>query len=75
MNIMTFILTTTMIWIVVFFLMLPFSVKMPKKVKIGNSDSAPEVHYLGYKILISFLLSVVLAIIYWYIFYGRFSSL
>jgi predicted secreted protein len=69
MNIMTFILTISMFWIVIFFILLPMNIKSARKVKVGNDPSAPEIHYLKQKFYISILLSVVLALLYWYIFY------
>ncbi len=71
MNIMTFILTVIMIWIVLIFLVLPFALQMPKKIIIGNADSAPEKHYLMQKIFITLFISIVIAIIYWYIVYYK----
>jgi predicted secreted protein len=71
MNIMTFILTVSMIWIFIFLLILPFKIKVSLENKVGNDPSAPQIHYLKEKFYISILLSVVLAILYWYIFYFK----
>lgn len=69
MGLMNLILLTTMIWIILFFISLPIFIKMPDKVKIGNSTSAPEKHYLPIKILSTFLISIFLTIIINYSFY------
>lgn len=69
MNIMTFILTITMTWIVLFFIALPIAVKMPDKVQKGNADSAPEKHFIFAKSIITFLLALIISILHWYIFY------
>lgn len=67
MNIITFIITVTIIWSVVLFIILPIGVKIPDKVEIGHADSAPENPQIGLKTLISFIISVVLTLVFWYL--------
>jgi len=69
MNIMTFILTITIVWIILFLISLPIAIKMPKIVEKGNADSAPEIHYMAQKIFISLVLAIVISVIYWYCVY------
>lgn len=71
---MTFILTVTMTWIILIFISLPLFLKSQEKVLKGNEEGAPEVHYFIEKLLVTFLLSIVFAGIYFYIFYFRLSA-
>ena len=73
MNIMTIILTVTMIWMILIFISLPLFLKKPEKVQKGNDEGAPEVHYFKEKLLVTFLLSILFAGIYFYLFYLRLS--
>ncbi len=72
MNIMTFILTVTMVWIILALIFLPIAIRMPKNIQKGNAESAPEVHYIVEKILISLVLAIVISLIYWYCTYTNF---
>ncbi|MES2214750.1 MAG: DUF1467 family protein [Pseudomonadota bacterium] len=67
MSIMSIILTFTVIWIVVIFIVLPIGIKMPKNFEKGHADSAPEKHYVGLKLIITFCISLVLTAVYWLI--------
>ncbi len=64
---MTFILMTTMCWMIIFFLILPFGVQIEDKIEKGHADSAPKRHYLKAKTIISLLLSMVIAGSYCYL--------
>jgi predicted secreted protein len=66
MNLMTFILTITMIWIILLFISLPLGLKMPEEIQKGNCDGAPEKHYLFAKIFVTFFISILLSGIYFY---------
>lgn len=61
MNIMNFILAVTMLWVVLFFISVPLFLKMPDKQEVGHAIGAPEKHYFGFKILVTFLISVLIA--------------
>lgn len=61
---MTFILLVFIIWLIAFFIILPIGNQVPKKVIKGHADSAPAKHYLGYKIIFSFVVSLLLAFIF-----------
>ena len=50
------------IWVVLFFTLLPIGNIAPKKIQKGCADSAPEKHYLGYKLLLSLAVSIILAL-------------
>ena len=63
---MTFILTVTIIWVVLLFMTLPFFVHVPNQQPKGHASSAPEHPYFGTKILISLILSIILGAIYNY---------
>lgn len=70
MNLMTFILTVTMCWLVLFFVLMPIGINVPLKFQKGNADSAPDKHYIFIKIIISFLLSLIIASIFYLTYYG-----
>ena len=58
---MTFILVTTMCWMIIFFLILPFGIKIEDNVERGHADSAPKRHYLKAKIILSLLCAMAIA--------------
>lgn len=66
MNPMSFILTCTVIWIILIFIAIPIGIKTPEHIIKGHADSAPDNHYIGKKLLITLLVSVILSVIYWY---------
>ncbi|MBP7189688.1 MAG: DUF1467 family protein [Rickettsiaceae bacterium] len=70
MNIITFLLVLMIFWVFTIFLALPIGIRMPDKIKKGHANSAPSNPRIGLKLLITFLISVVLTIIYWYIVYA-----
>lgn len=67
MNIVNFTLVLTVFWIILIFTFLPIGIKFPQKHGTGHADSSPIKSYIGMKLLISFIISFVLTIIYWYI--------
>lgn len=67
MNIMSFILVLTVLWIILVFISLPIGIKIEKNPIVGHADSAPINPYLWRKVCISFIISVVLTMIYCYI--------
>lgn len=64
---MKLVLVFSMIWIVLMFLVLPFGLKVTKKTETGFAEGAPDIHYIGYKLLGTAIVSIVLTAIYWYI--------
>ena len=57
-----------LLWWWVFFMSLPFGVKMPDMVETGHATSAPEKPKLWWKAMISTVIALVLfAIVYWII--------
>lgn len=66
MNPMSFILTCMVIWVVLIFIALPIGIKTPEHIEKGHADSAPDNHRVGIKLLITFIMSVILSITYWY---------
>lgn len=67
MNIITFFLVLTIFWVITIFLALPIGINVPQKIKKGHADSSPSNPRVGLKLLVTFLISIVLTIIYWYI--------
>ena len=59
---MTFILTTTIIWVVVLFMILPISVSVSHSHGPGHATSAPEKPHIGLKLLASVVISMILAL-------------
>ena len=63
---MKLLLVFSIIWITLIFVVLPIGIKVPDKTEKGFADSAPNVHYLGRKLIGTAIVSVVLTAIYWY---------
>lgn len=63
---MKLLLVFSMIWIVLIFVVLPIGIQVPTKTKKGFADSAPNVHYLGRKLIGTAIISIVLTVIYYY---------
>ncbi len=67
MNIMTFIIVLAIFWVITVFMILPIGSRPPEKPGLGHADSAPEKSYMGIKLLVSFSISLVLTMVYWYV--------
>lgn len=67
MNIITFTLVCTVFWVFTIFIALPIGITTAKKTPLGHADSAPIKPRLGLKLLITFAISIVLTLLYWYI--------
>jgi len=68
MSIVSLILVFLMMWLIIFFMSLPFGLSVPKEQQIGNANSAPDKPNLRLKFFISFLIAFVpTSLIYWLI--------
>ena len=66
MSTLSFILVHLMMWLIVFFMSLPFGVKISDQPEKGNANSAPIKTNLKVKIILSFLIAFVPSIFtYW----------
>jgi predicted secreted protein len=63
---MKLVLVFSIIWVALVFMVLPIGIQVPKKTEKGFADSAPNVHYLGPKLLWTAIVSLVLTVVYWY---------
>jgi predicted secreted protein len=63
---MKLLLVFSIIWIALVFVVLPIGIQVPTETKKGFADSAPNVHYLGRKLIGTAIISIVLTAIYWY---------
>ena len=63
---MKLLLVFSIIWVALVFMVLPIGIQVPKKTGKGFADSAPNVHYLGRKLLGTAIVSLVLTVVYWY---------
>ncbi len=59
MSIVSLILVFLMMWLIIFFISLPFGLSIPKEQQIGNANSAPDKPNLRLKFFISFLIAFV----------------
>ncbi len=66
---MKFVLVFSMFWMILFLMSLPLAIKMPKKIEKGFADSAPDVHFVGAKALITFVLAALSSMLFWYLIY------
>ena len=70
MSIVSFILVHRMMWLIVFFMSLPFEVKVVENPEEGNANSAPIKTNIRLKFILSFLISFLTSIcIYWIVEY------
>ena len=68
MSLVSLFLVFLMIWLIVFFMSLPFVVNVSEEKMIGNAKSAPDNPNLKLKLLISLFISLIpTLIIYWLI--------
>lgn len=68
MSIVSLILVFLMMWLIIFFMSLPFGLSVPKEQQIGNANSAPDKPNLRLKFFISFLIAFFpTLLIYWLI--------
>ena len=66
MSTVSFILVHLMIWLIVFFMSLPFGVKVSDNPKRGNANSAPIKTNLKLKFFLSFIIAFIPSVItYW----------
>ena len=59
MSTVSFILVHLMMWLIVFFMSLPFGVKVSEKPEKGNASSAPIKTNLKLKFVISFIIALI----------------
>jgi predicted secreted protein len=64
---MNLVLVFIIVFVVVIFMILPFGIKIPEKIEKGYAASAPENPRIGLKILITALISLMIAFFYWYV--------
>ena len=66
MSTVSFILVHLMMWLIVFFMTLPFGIKVSDQPEKGNANSAPIKTNLKFKFILSFLIAFVPSIFtYW----------
>ena len=57
-----------MMWMIVFFMSLPFGISVSEDLEIGNANSAPSTTHLKLKILLSTFISIIPTyLVYWLI--------
>ncbi len=66
MSTVSFILVHLMMWLIVFFMSLPFGVEVSNKPKQGNAISAPIKTHLKFKFFLSFIIAFIPSLFtYW----------
>ncbi len=68
MNIMHHLVIIATIWVILLFISLPLFITRDHNPKIGHSTGAPKTHYLSLKLILTLILSVIIAFIYTYYF-------
>ena len=68
MAVFTHVLIFILIWWILFFILLPLKIKVPKKHEIGHAKSAPAKPFLLIKFLLTSLISGI--ILFFLIFFG-----
>ena len=75
MSILSFILVHLMMWLIVFFMSLPFGVEVSKKPKQGNANSAPIKTFIKLKFFLSFIIAFIPSIFtYWIVVEGALKN-
>jgi predicted secreted protein len=74
MNFITFIVIFSSIWWVVFFMILPFGVKIPLKISTGHADSAPDNPKIALKAFITTLISILITWLIVFLFKNNYFS-
>jgi predicted secreted protein len=67
MNIASLIVVFTMIWWLLFFMMLPFGVKVNQDVQPGHADSAPSNPNLRFKAVVTTIITAILTGLFYYL--------
>ena len=75
MSTVSFILVHLMMWLIIFFMSLPFGVKISDKPKQGNANSAPIKTNLKLKFFLSFIIAFIPSVFtYWIVVEGALKN-
>ncbi len=66
MSIVSFFVVVFILWLIFFFIFLPFGIEIPDKHEFGHANSSPKKAYLFLKIVLSFLTSLIASLIFYY---------
>ena len=66
MSIASFFVVVFILWLILFFIFLPFGLEIPEKHDFGHANSSPKKTYLFLKIVLSFIISLTISLIFYY---------
>ncbi|MDX2049688.1 MAG: DUF1467 family protein [Rickettsiaceae bacterium] len=72
MSFFNFIILVTIFWIIFLFISLPLFLTPQNEVLKGNDRGAPEIHYFKEKIFVTFILAILVSLVFSYIFKQNF---
>jgi len=66
MSIVSFLVVVFILWLIFFFIFLPLGLEIPEKHEFGHANSSPKKTYLLFKIILSFITSLITSSIFYY---------
>ena len=66
MSIVSFFVVIFILWLIFFFMFLPLGLEIPEKHEFGHANSSPKKTYLLLKIVLSFITSLIVSLIFYY---------
>ena len=66
MSIVSFFVVVFILWLIFFFIFLPFGLEIPEKHEFGHANSSPKKTYLFIKIVLSLITSLFTSLIFYY---------
>ena len=66
MSVVSFLVVIFILWLIFFFIFLPLGLEIPEKHEFGHANSSPKKTYLLFKIILSFITSLITSSIFYY---------
>ena len=66
MSIVSFFVVLFILWVIFFFIFLPLGIEIPEKHEFGHANSSPKKTYLFLKTVLSFITSLIIALVFYY---------
>ena len=66
MSVVSFVVVVFIFWLIVFFIFLPLGLEIPEKHEFGHANSSPKKTYVFLKLVLSFITSLIISLIFYY---------
>ena len=66
MSVVSFFVVVFILWLIFFFIFLPLGLEIPEKHEFGHANSSPKKTYLFLKTVLSFITSLIIALVFYY---------